>query len=576
MDKRLLLFLVLAALIFIVPSLLFPPAKRQPAVQKVAAGSTAVAPPPAATGSSTVATRTARSAAPTPAKPATAAPVPSDTVPAAPLSGDTVAVATPLVQYDFSTIGAVPIAATLQNYRALSTGDGHVQLARSGVPLVAYDLKMGRDTIPLDHVAFTVDSAATTAAGAKTLTFRATVQGKPIALTYTFSPERYAVQVRGEIQDSAGSGDALLMTLPQGLRSNEADSADDQRQLAFVMKPAEDNVKSLSFRKLAKLDSGTAQVENAPLTWIASKSKYFMVALISEQQPFAGAILSPLGTPRTASSQSAVVVRPLPANGRIAFQLYVGPQEWERLVALGHDFTHLNSYGGIFSPILQPFTVIVMRVLLWMHHHLPFTYGWVVVIFGVGLRLLLWPLNQTAMRSSLRMQRLQPELQALQKKYKNNPEKQHEEMMRLYKEHDMSPLSPLSGCLPMLIPAPILYALYYVFENTIAFRGVSFLWMADIAQKDPTYVLPILMGASMLVNSWIGLRTAPPNAQTKMMGYFFPLLMTVFFLKLPAGLNLYYAVQNMASLPQQWLIAKERAKAGPPSKKAEGASLARR
>lgn len=139
----------------------------------------------------------------------------------------------------------------------------------------------------------------------------------------------------------------------------------------------------------------------------------------------------------------------------------------------------------------------------------------------------------------------------------------------------MSPFSPLSGCLPMLIPMPILYALYFVFENTIAFRGVPFLWMADIAQKDPYYILPILMGVSMFVLSWIGLRTAPPNAQTKMMGYFFPVLMTVFFFRLPAGLNLYYAVTNLVALPQQWLIARERAKVGTPVN-AEGASLARR
>lgn len=129
----------------------------------------------------------------------------------------------------------------------------------------------------------------------------------------------------------------------------------------------------------------------------------------------------------------------------------------------------------------------------------------------------------------------------------------------------MSPLSPLMGCLPMLIPMPVLFALYFVFQNTIEFRGVSFLWMADLSLKDPYYILPILMGISMFVLSWIGLRSSPPNAQAKMMAYVFPVMMTVFFLKLAAGLNLYYAVQNIAALPQQWLIARERAKAGPPA-----------
>jgi YidC/Oxa1 family membrane protein insertase len=167
------------------------------------------------------------------------------------------------------------------------------------------------------------------------------------------------------------------------------------------------------------------------------------------------------------------------------------------------------------------------------------------------------------MRTSLKMQRIQPELQALQRKYKSNPEKQQQEMMRLYREHGMSPFTPLAGCLPMLIPMPVLFALFFVFQNTIEFRGVSFLWMRDISQHDPFFILPILMGISMFVLSWIGLRSSPPNPQAKMMAYVFPAMMTVFFWRLAAGLNLYYAVQNLAALPQQWLIARERAKASP-------------
>ncbi len=128
----------------------------------------------------------------------------------------------------------------------------------------------------------------------------------------------------------------------------------------------------------------------------------------------------------------------------------------------------------------------------------------------------------------------------------------------------MSPLSPLMGCLPMMLPMPVLFALFFVFQNTIEFRGVSFLWLADISQKDPYYVLPILMGISMYFLSWIGLRNSPPNPQAKMMSYMLPAVMTFFLLNLAAGLNLYYAVQNLAAIPQQWLIARERAKSTPP------------
>jgi YidC/Oxa1 family membrane protein insertase len=159
------------------------------------------------------------------------------------------------------------------------------------------------------------------------------------------------------------------------------------------------------------------------------------------------------------------------------------------------------------------------------------------------------------------MQRIQPELAELQKRYKSDPQRLQAEMMRLYKEHGMSPFSMFSGCLPLLLPMPVLIALFFVFQSTIEFRGVSFLWLADISQKDPYYILPVLMGASMYVLSWIGSRNTPPNPQTKMMMYLFPAMMTFLLANLASGLNLYYTVQNLAALPQQWIIANERARA---------------
>jgi YidC/Oxa1 family membrane protein insertase len=199
-------------------------------------------------------------------------------------------------------------------------------------------------------------------------------------------------------------------------------------------------------------------------------------------------------------------------------------------------------------------------MVLWLKQVLRINYGWVLVIIGVGTRLLLWPVNQRAMRTSLKMQRLQPELAEVQSKYKNDREKQQQEMMRVYREHGMSPWSPIAGCLPMFLPWPFFAALYFVFRNTIEFRGVPFLWLHDISVKDPHYILPVLMGLSSFLVSWIGMRNSPPNPQTKMMGYMFPVMMTYFFWRIAAGLNLYYLVQSLATLPQQWLLSNERAR----------------
>ncbi len=109
-----------------------------------------------------------------------------------------------------------------------------------------------------------------------------------------------------------------------------------------------------------------------------------------------------------------------------------------------------------------------------------------------------------------------------------------------------------------MLPMPVLFALFFVFRETIEFRGVPFLWLPDLSRADPLYVIPLLMGGSMYVLSKIGQMGVPPNPQAKMMLYFMPVMMTVLFLKFAAGLNLYYAVSNIASLPQQWMLAQER------------------
>lgn len=559
MDKRFFLFLILAAAVLIVTPLLFPPSPA-PAPGSAAADSTQVRSADSArAASSAQAPETAAAPAPATAAPAPTA-APAATVAAA---AETVTVRTAKSVYRFSTVGAMPVAVTLPDYKSLARGDGQVELARPGTPLVEYQLlRAPGDTLRLDRTAFTVDSSALHSPTAPALTFRATVQGVNVAIAYTFAPDSYVVRVRGTVEGAGAGTKYLLTTLPNGLRSEEADTTADQHQLAYVVKPVRGDPKSIAF---GKLDTTAARAENGPFTWLASKNKYFVVGLLTDTTgtPFGGAVFRGLSrTGKVATSATATVVQPIGANGQFAFEMYAGPQEWRRLLAIGRDFDHVNPYGGFFQGIVQPFATIVMRILLWIHDRMPINYGWILIIFGIAVRLILWPLNQGAMRSSLKMQRLQPELQALQKKYKNQPEKQHAEMMRLYKEHGMSPFSPMMGCLPMLIPMPVLFALFFVFQNTIEFRGVSFLWLPDISLKDPYYILPIVMGLSMYLLSWIGLRSAPQNQQAKMMAYMMPVMMTVFFLNLASGLNLYYAVQNFAALPQQWLIARERAKVG--------------
>jgi len=224
----------------------------------------------------------------------------------------------------------------------------------------------------------------------------------------------------------------------------------------------------------------------------------------------------------------------------------------------------VNPYGWAFvRPLMQPIATSVIRVVLWMHSALNLSYGMVLIALGLMVRLLMWPLYQTSMKTSIKMQILQPELTAVQDKFKDDPEKQRAEIMKVYQSHGMNPLSPLLGCLPSLLPMPVLLALFFVFRNTIEFRGVPFWWMSDLSVRDPYYILPLLMGASMYLISWIGMRNTPPNPQAKMMSYIMPAMFTLFLYREAAGLNLYYATQNLATLPQQWHLSRTRGMSKP-------------
>lgn len=584
MDRRFILALVLTAAVVLGTPLLFPDATRPPAGAVATGDSLTVdslgrdsgrarvgadgAAQAATAAGSTVA---AAGVIPPPAAADSAMPAAQPVVPV-----ESTTVTTPLAAYSFSNAGAALVQATMERYTSLRPGDDRrkVDLGRGDVPLLHYRLVVPGDTIALDEVIFQAErSAAATGGAPPPLVYRGAVNGMEVTIAYSFHPDSYQVAVRGSVAN-APERSFLLMDMPTGLRSAESNQGDDLNSLGYVYKPQSDNAKDILFRKL---DPGERSLQTRPMSWVAVKNKYFLVALLSpEKEPFAE--LQVTGGPRTEKTATiayGTVVTPLAQGGEFAFDIYAGPQEWRRLLAVGRDFQNVNPFGGFAQAMVQPFAQIVMRMLLWMKDTTALNYGWVLVIFGIVVRVVMWPLNQSAMRSQLKMQRIQPELQAAQKLHKGDPQKQQQETMRIYKEHGMSPFSSLTGCLPMMLPMPILFALFFVFQNTIEFRGVSFLWLSDISSFDPYYIMPILTGITSFVMSWIGLRGAPPNPQAKMFAYIMPLTFAVLFARLAAGLHIYYTVQNMAAVPQQWLLARERARVQPTKPVVEGPPPAR-
>jgi YidC/Oxa1 family membrane protein insertase len=420
-----------------------------------------------------------------------------------------------------------------------------------------YSLVANGDTIHLNRTSFQLQQADATA-DANNLRYSADTLGFHVVVSYHLVPDSYVVKIAGQVTGPVQNL-FLLIELPTNLKPAEADTIADMRNLAFSFKPERENARIVGF---GQLDPGEQKLEAGPLTWAAVKNKYFVFGVLNPTGQSFNEI-SLRGGPRTskvATSASATIVKSL-KGGSFNLDLYAGPQQQTQLISMGRDFDHVNPYGWRFlQGVVQPIAALCIQLLLWMHRVLRLSYGWVLIIFGIFIRIALWPLNQSAMRSSMKMQEIQPKLAEAQKKYKDKPEKQREEIMKVYREAGASPFTALTGCLPALIPMPVLFALFFVFQNTIEFRGVPFLWLHDISIKDPFYILPVLMGISMYVLSAIGLRNAPPNPQAKMMSYMFPVMMTFILANMASGLNLYYTAQNLAAIPQQWMLANERAR----------------
>lgn len=539
MEKRLVLAIVLVMLVVLLPSLLWPPKQkvRGPAGRPDSATVNAVSPAPGALATPPAQPERLRPRAPD----ATESPA------------DTIWVASDLYRLGFSTRGAKLVSAELRGYASFAPGDSGrpVQIVPTDRPMLAHRFEVGPDTLDLSSWSFTPSETVVQVDGIARLTFTAQRGPVTVSLEYRFASGDYRVGVRGTIT-GVGPG-VLALGLGDGLRSVEADSADDAHHLGVVTKAAKPQNTSFS-----SLDSAETRELAGPLEWVAFKSKYFLaVALtIEEGEPqFGGAVA--VGGPRQgrlATRAAVTVTLPVP-RGQFDYQAYLGPLDQRRLAAIGHDLDDVNPYGWILRPVIQPVTVFVVNIMLWMHERLSLAYGWVLVIFGVLVRVLLWPLNQKAMESSMRMQAVQPILQDIQKRYKNEPEKQQKAMLQIYREHKVN---PFGGCLPLLLPMPILFAMFFVFANTIEFRGVPFLWLPDLARHDPLFIIPVLMGLSMFMVSKIGMRGLPPNPQSKMMLYVMPVMMVVLFFRFASGLNLYYTVQNLFSIPQQWLISQRR------------------
>jgi YidC/Oxa1 family membrane protein insertase len=232
------------------------------------------------------------------------------------------------------------------------------------------------------------------------------------------------------------------------------------------------------------------------------------------------------------------------ASRSIEHQLFIGPQEEKKLEALAPGLELVKDYGW-FTILAKPLFWLLDQL-----HKLLGNWGWSIVALVVLLKAAFYWLNASAYRSMAKMKAINPRVMELRERYKDKPQQMQQEMMRIYREEKVN---PLGGCLPIVVQIPFFIALYWVLLSSVEMRNAPWIgWITDLSVKDPYYVLPLLMTASTLLQTWLN-PTPPDPVQAKMM-WIMPLVFSVMFFVFPAGLVLYWLTNNLLSIAQQWTI----------------------
>lgn len=231
-----------------------------------------------------------------------------------------------------------------------------------------------------------------------------------------------------------------------------------------------------------------------------------------------------------------------------AFKGYIGPKEYKALNAIDPVLVNAIEFG-FFTFVAAP----IFKVLMWLHGLLG-NWGWSIIALTALIRMLLYPLTQKGMVSMQKIKEIAPRIKEVQEKYKGDPQRMNAAVMEMYKKHGAN---PLGGCLPLILQIPVFFAIYRVLLNAVELQGAPWmLWVTDLSRMDPYYILPILMGATMYFQQRITPSNFTDPLQEKIFKYL-PVIFTFFFFTFPAGLVLYWFVNNLFSIAQQYLVNKQ-------------------
>ncbi len=465
---------------------------------------------------------------------------------AVPVGAATVKIRTDLLVVDVSSQGGDITRVELVRHRdsedkskrfvLLENGGKHVYLAQSGVigdglpnHKMEWKLTPGERVLKDGEDKLELRLEATAATGAK------------VAKTYVFSRGSYQVEVRHE--GVAPDAHAYYQITRDGKPAGEQSNAMMMGVVTFTGPAVYTDAEKFQKVEFADILKGKAKfAQKADNGWVAMIQHYFVSAW-----------LPPAGTAREFFMRkvgedlySAGVIVPVGVDGKSSVSFYVGPQEQEKLEKVAPGLDLVVDYGWltvIAAPLFWVLAAIYKLVGNW---------GWAIMGLTLLLKLAFFPLSAASYKSMAKMRVLTPKLVKLKEVYGDDKQRLNQEMMALYKKEKVN---PLGGCLPVLVQIPVFIALYWVLLGTVEMRNAPWLgWITDLSVKDPYYVLPLIMGATMFIQTKLN-PTPPDPIQAKVM-LFMPIIFTVMFLWFPAGLVLYWTVNNILSIAQQWQITR--------------------
>jgi YidC/Oxa1 family membrane protein insertase len=423
----------------------------------------------------------------------------------------------------------------------------HKYFARSGL------IALGNADLPNHTSSFKLVQSGKDGSGKPFVVLASERNGVKLEKTFILSPGSYVVDVGHRVTQSSANATPLILyteIVRDASQEQKIGPFDGAFSASTFTGPAAYTEKE-KFNKLefTAIDKNKitipTQVAAGDPAWVAMVQHYFASAWIpgdkAARDIYAGRIdnnLYRIGmqTPLGVVAPGTTVVEKA--------KLFVGPQEESVLETIAPGFALLKDYG---------YLTILAKPIFWLLeniHAYVGNWGWSIILLTILIKLVFFPLSAASYKSMARMKEVQPRLLAMKEQYKGEPQKLNQAMMEMYRKEK---INPLGGCLPVVIQIPVFISLYWVLLSSVEMRNAPWIgWIQDLSVPDPYYILPIIMAASMFVQTKLN-PTPPDPIQAKVMMYM-PLVFSVMFFFFPAGLVLYWVVNNLLSIAQQWQI----------------------